>query len=111
MAPIKVSNNIMNGQSWREYAKKRKKQSYTKKYGLAWAELSKKLRWFYKRCQWCGKSSRPRDLAGHHIGCFEYNPEYLLDVRTILVVCRPCHLMLEPYSKIVLEQHFPQMFE
>lgn len=80
-------------------------------YGDDWVILSIELRKKYKRCQWCDRYFKQRELAGHHVGCVKFNIASLLDTRVILVVCDSCHLLLEPYSRINLTQMLPQLFE
>lgn len=86
---------------------------YSSKYGTAWVKLSQDLRLKQgRKCQWCCKKFRnTSDIQGHHIGCMKYNFSFLLDERIILLVCDSCHKILEPYSRIKLEQMLPQLFE
>jgi hypothetical protein len=85
---------------------------YLSRYGEAWGLFSSALRNKIKRCQWCNKKQRHlSQLAGHHIGCVQYNYKHLTDERVVLVVCRECHELLEPWSKINLTQVLPQLYE
>lgn len=73
-----------------------------------WKEYSYRFKLGRRKCQWCG---RTYNLACHHVGCVRFNSDHLFDSRIILIVCRRCHVILEPWSKINLTQMLPQLYE
>lgn len=90
----------------------RKPGVFDRLYGPKWPDFSFDIRNRVRKCQWCEKKFRHlSSLAGHHIGCVKFNPNHIYDVRIVISVCRSCHMVLEPWSKINLQQVLPQLFE
>ena len=83
---------------------------YMKKYGPVWRTFSRDFKLGRRKCMWCN-NDRTNNLACHHVGCVQYNPDHVYDERIIIIVCRSCHLLLEPWSKINLTQVLPQLYE
>jgi len=74
-----------------------------------WKYYSKRFKENKRKCQWCNKKTV--NVYCHHVGCVQYNPDHLFDPRIILIVCRNCHKLLEPWSKINLIQYLPQLYK
>lgn len=81
-------------------------------YGPIWRTFSRKFKRGRRQCMWCGPLKNvTNNLACHHVGAVHYNPDLMYDERIIMIVCRSCHLMLEPWSRQYLRFCLPQLYE
>lgn len=77
-------------------------------YITKWNKLSKWLRKQIVSCQWCNKpkdETKLKYLEVHHLGRrgYEDNQDYVMCRLNLIVVCQPCHVILEPFSKVLVK--------
>ena len=93
------------------YKNGRRKLSTHEKRGREWEYYSRELRREIGKCQWCETVLDRLDTVCHHITCMKVNPHLLMDRRNVMVVCKSCHIMLEPYSKVSAARMLPEVFD